>query len=63
MTTVHEMRALYDRVSQMIVLSRSKLFLLGVWNAVRVIAFLFVTELGCSLRLSGEGIGRSSHVR
>lgn len=32
MTTVHEMRALYDRVSQMIVLSRSKLFLLGVWN-------------------------------
>lgn len=32
LTTVHEMWALHDRVSQMIVLSHSKPFLLGVWN-------------------------------
>ncbi len=32
LTTVHEMRQLHDRVSQMIVLSHSKPFLLGVWN-------------------------------
>lgn len=32
LTTVHEMRALHDRVGQMIVLSHSKPFLLGVWN-------------------------------
>lgn len=31
LTTVHEMRQLHDRVSQMIVLSHSKPFLLGVW--------------------------------
>jgi len=33
LTTVHEMRQLHDRVSQMIVLSHSKPFLLGVWNS------------------------------
>lgn len=32
LTTVHEMRRLCDRVSQMIVLSHSKPFLLGVWS-------------------------------
>ncbi|UIY30977.1 hypothetical protein LZK73_11880 [Neorhizobium galegae] len=32
LTTVHEMRKLHDRVSQMIVLSHSKPFLLGVWS-------------------------------
>ncbi|MGZ2433768.1 wobble nucleotide-excising tRNase [Rhizobium pisi] len=31
LTTVHEMRQLHNRVSQMIVLSHSKPFLLGVW--------------------------------
>ncbi len=32
LTTVHEMRRQHDRVSQMIVLSHSKPFLLGVWS-------------------------------
>lgn len=32
LTTVHEMRQLCDRVSQMFVLSHSKPFLLGVWS-------------------------------
>ena len=32
LTTIHEMRSLHDRVAQMIVLSHSKPFLLGVWS-------------------------------
>lgn len=51
LTTVHEMRRLHDRVSQMIVLSHSKSFLLGVWaNADRAVS-------RTAIRIARQGTG------